>query len=231
MAISIGVVGDYEPSKETHAATTDALHHAAGAQGVELEVAWVPTTEIAADENLAAGFDGLVVAPGSPYASVEGALSAIRIARTTDIPVLATCGGFQDVVLELARSVLGISDAQHAEYDADASTLFITPLSCSLAGMRMDVELRPGTAAATAYGRTAAIERYYCNFGLNPDHVEELVAAGLVVSGATKTARCELWNCPTSGSSSPPCSYRRCRARRTARTRSSRVSSSTPADP
>ena len=74
-------------------------------------------------------------------------------------------------------------DAQHAEYDPYASTLFITPLSCSLAGENMTVHLREGTRAALAYGTQTTEERYYCDFGLNPEYVQTIADGGLVVSG------------------------------------------------
>jgi CTP synthase (UTP-ammonia lyase) len=99
------------------------------------------------------------------------------------LPLFGTCGGFQHVVLEYARHVLGFVDAGHAEYDASASRLFITPLSCSLVGTTMAVQLEPGSRAALAYGATEATERYYCNFGLNPTHEDDLIAGGLMVTG------------------------------------------------
>jgi CTP synthase (UTP-ammonia lyase) len=151
---------------------------------LDLEVSWVGTARIGSCRELAAkGFDSLFIAPGSPYENLDGALAAITLGRTQNIPLLGTCGGFQHVALEFARNVLGIADAHHAEYDPYASDLFITPLSCSLAGQEMTVGLRPGSRAATAYGCSKATERYFCNFGLNPDYREALVAAGLVVSG------------------------------------------------
>lgn len=105
------------------------------------------------------------------------------MARTTGIPLLGTCGGFQHLVLEYARNVLGMVDADHAEYEPDAPRLFVDALECSLAGLAMAVTLRPGTVAAVAYEASSATERYYCNFGLNPRYRDELEAAGLRVSG------------------------------------------------
>jgi CTP synthase (UTP-ammonia lyase) len=145
---------------------------------------WVGTEEVASRGTRALeGFDCLLIAPASPYRSTDGALEAIRHARTSDIPLLGTCGGFQHIVLELARDVLGYEDAEHAETNPDANRLFITPLSCSLVGQTMPVHLEPGSAAAAAYDRSEATERYYCNFGLNPDYLEELVGAGMHVTG------------------------------------------------
>lgn len=181
--ISIGVIGEHDPAKETHVATEDALGHSALALGLGVEPTWVSTEDITDPADDLAGFDGLLVAPGSPYRSLDGALRAIEHARVNDVPLLGTCGGFQHVVIEIARNVIGIQDAEHAEYDPYASTLFVTPLSCSLAGQTMAVDVSPGTRAAAAYGAASAAERYYCDFGLDPARVDELVAAGVRVSG------------------------------------------------
>ena len=107
---------------------------------------------------------------GAPTAVWRAPLDAIGVARRGDVPLFGTCAGFQHVVLEYARRVLGCADAAHAEYDPSASLLFITALSCSLVGTTMVVHLQPGSRAALAYGATEAVERYYCNFGLNPVH-------------------------------------------------------------
>ena len=81
------------------------------------------------------------------------------------------------------RSSAGFADAQHAEYDAYASVLFITPLSCSMAGRTMTVHINDGTAAAAAYRSATASECYYCNFGLNPAFLDTIIEAGLSLSG------------------------------------------------
>jgi len=183
--ISIGVVGDYNPANVTHVATTTGIRDAAAAVGVAAEVTWIPTEEIRPDDDLRAllGYDGLFISPGSPYKNIDGALAAIEHARLRSIPLLGTCGGFQHIVVEYARNVAGFTDAEHAEHHPYASTLFITPLSCSLVGQTLAVQIRANTIAAKAYGRATATERYYCNFGLNPDHVKTIVEAGLTVSG------------------------------------------------
>jgi CTP synthase (UTP-ammonia lyase) len=182
--VSVAIVGDHDPSSRTHEATEASLDHAAAALGIELSHRWVPTPALAVDARRALVDDSAVwIAPGSPYASMAGALAAIRLAREEGMPLLGTCGGFQHVVIEYARNVLGFEDAQHAEYDPRASTLFVTPLSCSLAGQEMRVCLVAGSRAAGAYGATATVERYYCNFGLDPERQAPLHAAGLRVVG------------------------------------------------
>jgi CTP synthase (UTP-ammonia lyase) len=134
------------------------------------------------------------IAPGSPYQSLDGALAAIRFARERNVPLLGTCGGFQHVVLEWARNVLGIEDAAHEEYLPGTSEhphpnplpvgegarprLFISRLACSLVGQTMQVRLVPGTLAAAAYGSLEAEEQYYCNFGINPEVVSAFFGPG-----------------------------------------------------
>jgi CTP synthase (UTP-ammonia lyase) len=182
--LRVGVAGDFNPGNETHQATDAALVHASAAIGAVVMGEWMGTDQIAgAGPEVLDKFDCLLIAPGSPYLSTDGALSAIRYAREQDVPVLGTCGGFQHIVLEIARDVLGYEDAGHAELNPAADRLFITPLSCSLKGQTMSVGLAPGSLAARAYGRETATERYYCDFGLNPDYVGELEAAGLRVTG------------------------------------------------
>ena len=180
--LRVGVIGDFGPRAVTHVATNQALRHAADALGEELHVQWVATDTIAGAEDLH-GFSAFTIAPGSPYHSQQGALAAIRFARTAGVPLLGTCGGFQHVVLAHARNVLGLEDAEHGEYNPYASRLFITPLSCSLAGEVMDVEIKRNTAASWAYQAARASERYYCSFGLNPEYLDTIVRGGLTLSG------------------------------------------------
>ena len=176
----IGIVGDRNPGNLTHLATEAALGH--GAEPIAFE--WVATGEIGGDPSARlARYTGLFISPGSPYLSMEGALAAIRYAREQRVPLLGTCGGFQHIVVEFVRDVLGIADADHAETNPAAPRLAITPLSCSLAGQDHPVRLLPGSRAARICGVETSVEPFYCNFGLNPDYRPLLEARGLVVSG------------------------------------------------
>lgn len=78
----------------------------------------------------------MLISPGSPYVSTAGSIAGIQWARENDVPLLGTCGGFQHVVIEFARNVLGIRDAEHAETSPDASELVVVPLACSLVGQQ-----------------------------------------------------------------------------------------------
>jgi len=178
-SVAIGVIGDFDSNFAPHQLTSASLKNAASALRTSVEIEWLPTE----NSHDYSRFSALWCAPGSPYRSLEGALKGIRYARENQVPFLGTCGGFQHLVLEFARNVLHIKDAQHAEYDPYASTLFITPLSCSLAGRRMDVVFEENSRVYRHYGSRRAQESYYCNFGLNPEYEQELHAAGLRVTG------------------------------------------------
>lgn len=195
--ISIGVIGDFNPEFPPHVATNAALEHTATGLGVQVEVDWLDTAELDGfDVSGLAAYDALWGAPGSPYRSLDGALRAIRFARESDRPFIGTCGGFQHVVIEYARNVLGFEDAKHAEYDPYASELFISALSCSLVGQTMSVRLQPGSRAAGFYGRDEVSEQYYCNFGLNPTHQARLNRGGLRVVGTDQDGEARVLELP-----------------------------------
>ena len=168
----IALLGEHDPAFVPHAATDAAFEHSHRLLGAQLEADWVSTAEIGPE--LFQRYCAIWVAPGSPYRNLEQTLWAIRQARRNGIPCLGTCGGFQHMVLEYARHALGFRDAQHAEYDPDASTLFISELACSLAGKVMALRFTPGSRIAAIHASLVAKERYYCNFGINPDCVEVL---------------------------------------------------------
>jgi CTP synthase (UTP-ammonia lyase) len=171
---TIAIVGERLPDFPPHVATDAAIAHSAEALGLDVVAHWIAT-----DEELPE-VDAIWCAPGSPYRSLDGALAALRLGRERGIPTLGTCGGCQHMLLEFGRNVLGLEDAQHAEYDPYASRLFVTPLTCEVAGRTMDVTLR---ASRLYGGATEVQEAYYCNFGLNPEYREQLDAAGFRITG------------------------------------------------
>jgi CTP synthase (UTP-ammonia lyase) len=196
-AISVGVVGEFVASFPPHARTNEAIDQMQSLLGLAISAEWISTSalETAAGSTLK-GVDALWIAPGSPYRSLTGALDAIRFARERDVPLLATCGGCQHVVIEYARNVLGLEDAADAEYDPYASNLLITPLSCSLVGQTMQVEIEPGSRVEAIYGSTSAFEQYYCNFGLNPDYQQRLDDAGLRIVGRDANGEARILTLP-----------------------------------
>jgi len=179
---AIAILGEYTPSFAPHAATTAAIAHARARLGIAVDAEWISTAAI--DDAVIRRVDALWIAPGSPYKDLELTLWAIRQARERGIPCFGTCGGFQHMVLEYARSVLGLHDAQHAEYDPFASRLFVSELTCSLAGRAMRLTFASGSRVAEIYGALTATEEYYCNFGVNPAYVPLLARGPLAITGA-----------------------------------------------
>lgn len=188
-AKTIAVVGDYGAERPTHKATQQALEHAVRSP---LRFEWLATEAAAEmDDSELASYAGLLVAPGSPYLSMDGALKAIRVAREREVPLLGTCGGFQHAVVEFVRDVLGIEGADHEESSPGACELAVTKLPASLAEQMHEVFFESGSRVAAIYGVPAAVEPFFCSFGLNPKYREEVEARGLVISGigADGTAR------------------------------------------
>ncbi|MDR8409817.1 hypothetical protein MTP10_13855 [Nonomuraea sp. 3-1Str] len=182
-SLRVAVIGDRDPAFPLHLATDDALRHAAAHLGIAVDVRWLATEPLESNLAEVKAADVLWCAPGSPYRSLLGALAALRHGREHGVPTLGTCGGCQHMVIEYARHVLGYEDAQHAEYDPYASTLFVSELTCSLAGKTMPVTLVSGSRVATSYGRTEVEEEYYCNFGLDPGRQGILHDGGFLVTG------------------------------------------------
>lgn len=182
MSKSIALLGEYSPAFPPHASTNAAIGHSRKMLGVDIAANWVSTEDI--EPKLFERYSGIWVAPGSPYKSMEKTLWAIRFARENNIPCFGTCGGFQHIIIEYARNVLGFKDAQHAEYDPYASKLFISQLACSLAGREMQLSFVAGSKVAEIYGGVSATEHYYCNFGVNPDCIRELKNGPLKISGS-----------------------------------------------
>ncbi len=180
--IRIAIIGEFEPAFYPHQKTNEALVHAAAGLDVTVFSDWVSTADIAASRL--SDYDGFLVAPGSPYRSMEGALVAIRFAREERRPLLGTCGGFQHLIIEYARNVLGVTGADHEENDPSASELFISRLGCSLVGRTLTIRLTGDSRAAGLYGCTSVREEYYCQFGVNPAYVPALSSGPLRIVGS-----------------------------------------------
>jgi CTP synthase (UTP-ammonia lyase) len=186
MTASIAVIGDFSADNPTHLGTNDAIQHAAAALHTPVQARWIDTGDLGRCKIVERlqEFSAFLIAAGSPYKNMDAVLAAIRFARENNLPLLGTCGGFQHIVLEYARNVLGFVDAQHAESDPYASVLFISRLACTLVGRTMTITFQPDSLVARAYGQITAQEGYYCNFGVNPEYVDALSRGKLRIVGS-----------------------------------------------
>ena len=178
--LRIALVGDYNHDVVAHQAIPLAIDDAAAVLEITADYDWLATSEIKSRDALV-GYDAIWVVPASPYKNPEGAFIAIQYARENAIPFLGTCGGFQHAIIEYARNVMGVGDAAHQETDS-AGRMVIVPLSCSLVEQEAEVELRPNTLIARAYGREKISEGYHCNYGVSPDFAAELEKSDMRVT-------------------------------------------------
>jgi CTP synthase (UTP-ammonia lyase) len=185
----VAVLGDRNLGQVTHRELDAAL---------ELLPPWARGEWVATDSDVAAALDradGVWLAPGTPYRDDDAVYEAIRTARESGMPLLGTCGGFQHIVVELARSLVGL-DAHHAETHPDAAALVAAPLACSLIGEERTVTPVPGTRLAELCGTEPFVGFHWCNYGLADEFVGPLTAAGVVVSAHAPDAGVEAIELP-----------------------------------
>jgi CTP synthase (UTP-ammonia lyase) len=202
-SVQIAIFGDYDPGSLTLPSVEKSIRHAASELTIAAEAHWLPTDSLldpALDKKLEA-FDGLWAAPGSPYKSFDGMLRGIEFARRRDWPFLATCGGFQYTLIECARNVLGISDADSAEKNSGSKNIVIYPVACAapdpkpgapkLSGKIPEIRIRPGSYLHSFYKKDVVTEEFFCNFEVNPEFEWTVIEAGfpIVARGAQGEAR------------------------------------------
>ncbi len=134
-AVRIAILGDFDPEvPDSACAIEKSLQHAAAKLNLPVESQWIPTPSLVEPgaQKLLESFDGIWAAPGSPYKSFDGMLKGIEFARRRDWPFLGTCGGFQYALIECARNVLGIKDADSAENNSGSKNIVIYPVACAV---------------------------------------------------------------------------------------------------
>lgn len=184
----IGIIGEFDENFRPHVATNEAIEHSRTHIGKDFKVEWVSTVYVEKNLDLVLErYSGFWIAPGSPYKSMKGALALIQYTRVNKIPTLGTCGGFQHMAIEFARNVLNLRDAQHAEYDPYASKLVVNPLSCDLKGEALEIEIiNKESKTYSIYNKNKIKEKYYCNFGLNPEFQQQFEDFGFKIVGSDK---------------------------------------------
>ena len=205
--VDIAVVGKYTSLPDAYLSVIEALGHAGVACGVHANVHLIDGEELD-DEKAAsvlADMDGVLVPGGFGQRAFEGKISAARYARENGVPFLGICLGLQAAVCEFARHVAGLEGATSAEF-ADEGTLDSTspvPFTIDLMPEQEDVEdkggtmrlgaypckVAPNTKAYEAYGSELVYERHRHRYEVSNAYREQLVEAGLVVSGLSPNER------------------------------------------
>jgi CTP synthase len=192
--VTIGIVGKYVGLPDAYLSVAESLRHAAASLGLRLDLRWVPSDELTGllADSYVEDLDGIVIPGGFGYRGVEGKIQAVRYGRESGTPLLGLCLGLQCAVIEFARSVLGMTDANSTEFDPSTPDPVI-----DLMASQEDVEDKGGTmrlglyAAKLAegskvrdlYGRELVYERHRHRWEVNNRYRKDLENAGMRLSG------------------------------------------------
>jgi CTP synthase len=195
--VRIAMVGKYVDLTDAYKSLNEALHHGGLANRVRVVIDYVDSEKLD-DARLLPEADGILVPHGFGPRGVEGKISAVRWAREQRIPYLGICYGMHMAVIDFARSVAGLADANSEEVD-EASPHPVIGLLPEQRGidekgatMRLGAYpciLEEGTRAYEAYGVREISERHRHRFEFNPDYRDRLSRAGLVFSGTSPDGR------------------------------------------
>jgi CTP synthase len=192
--VTIGIVGKYVGLPDAYLSVAEALRHGAAAEGLKLDLRWVPSDELTgllADPYLD-DLDGIVIPGGFGHRGIEGKIQAIRYAREHGVPLLGLCLGLQCSVIEFARNVLGYIEANSTEFDPSTPHPVIDLMASQediedMGGtMRLGLyaaKLAEGSKVRSLYGEELVYERHRHRWEVNNRYRRELEANGMRLSG------------------------------------------------
>jgi len=193
--VVIGITGKYTSLRDSYASIIKALEHCGTHLGVRVNIEWIDTSEL--DDASAAealkDVQGVIVPGGFGARGAEGKISCIRHVRQNRIPYLGLCYGFQLAVVEFARNVCGLADANSTELDPDCKhpVIDILPEQKQIEGlggnMRLggrDIVVKPDTLARRIFSNASEVRmRFRHRYEVDPRYIDQLEAGGLIFSG------------------------------------------------
>ena len=198
--VNIGLVGKYVELHDAYLSVAEALRHAGYANDAKVKINWIDSekiTEENAEETLGT-LDGIIVPGGFGSRGIEGMITAAKYARVNDVPYFGICLGMQIAVIEYARNVVGLSDANSGEFDEMCKNKVIDFMPDQYEDIDKGGTLRLGaypcvigenTAMRRIYGKNQISERHRHRYELNNDYREVLKTAGLTLSGISPDGR------------------------------------------
>lgn len=198
--ITIGLVGKYVELQDAYKSINESLFQAATYNDRKLNLVYIHSeklTETDVDEKLS-GMDGVIIAPGFGQRGIEGKFVALKWCRKHDVPTFGICLGMQCMVIEFARNVLGLHEANSTEMNSRTPDNVIDLMDeqksiTNMGGtMRLgayDCRLAPDSHAAKAYGKTEIRERHRHRFEFNNEYRERFERAGLRCVGENPETR------------------------------------------
>ena len=200
--VTIAVVGKYVALQDAYISITESLRHAAVANETELDIKWINSEEIEADntnmDEVFAGVNGILVPGGFGNRGIEGKIKAIQYARENKIPFFGICLGMQCAVIEFARHVCGMTDANSSEFNPDSEHPVIDLMPEQLdvedmgGTMRLGLypcKVYPDTLTSKAYNEELIYERHRHRYEFNNAFREEIVDKGLILGGTLPNGR------------------------------------------
>ena len=198
--VRIGLIGKYVELQDAYLSVVESLKHAGFHHSAKVEIDWIQAEDV---EGLLGsgrldGLDGMVIPGGFGARGIEGKIAAAAYAREHMIPCLGLCLGMQVMTIEFARHVLGLADANSAEFDSATQNpvidLMIDQRDVTEKGgtMRLGAYyavLQPGTKVADAYGETVVSERHRHRYEFNYNYRSRFEEAGFVCSGTSPDKR------------------------------------------
>ncbi len=197
--VNVGLVGKYIDLPDAYLSVTEALRAGGFANYVKVNIKWVASDNCATDKDAAANLgdlDAICVPGGFGVRGIEGKLGALKYARENKIPTLGLCLGLQCMVIEVARNIAGLKDANSAEFDEKTGNPVISTMSDQIdivagngqmgASMRLGLykaDLLANSVVAGLYGKSQISERHRHRYEVNNKYRDQLAKSGLIFSG------------------------------------------------
>lgn len=202
----IAIAGKYTNLSDAYISVVESLKHAGYRKDAKIDIKWINSeecTDMAKTKTILSDVDGLVVPGGFGVRGIEGKLNAIRYARENNLPFLGLCLGMQCAVIEFARNVVGLKNANSMEFDESTPYPVIDimleqkevkEMGGTMRLGKYDCALQKGTKAFDAYGKVKTIsERHRHRYEVNNEYKEQIEQAGLVFSGMSPDGQlCEI---------------------------------------
>lgn len=198
--VTIGLVGKYVQLHDAYLSVAEALRHAGYAYEARVQIKWIDSETISVDnvKEKLAGCDGILVPGGFGNRGIEGKITTARYARENNVPYLGICLGMQISVIEFARNVLGLKEANSGEFDENAEFKVIDFMPDQNNEINKGGTLRlgaypcliaKGSMMERCYGAELIHERHRHRYEFNNEFRQKMIDAGLLVSGTSPDGR------------------------------------------
>ena len=180
--LKIGIIGDFDKDFLPHEATEESLQHAGIGLKINAKSEWISTESLKESGEYINEFDGIWVAPGKLYKSVTGAINGIQVARENNIPILGTCRGFQHMLIEFGRNVLGILGEELEKNNPFLSQIVSSRTDRFLNNNWIDIKLQNKSLAHSLYNIYIVREQDVCSFEINTKYRSPMEQNNLLIT-------------------------------------------------